>query len=545
MIDKNEIFRKWELVRRFLDFPRLNPPIILTEEEAISRGLADEIAAISIATNEIFVNGKNLEERVGKEHLPRILAHEALHYKEFPFNLRNYIRLIGYADLVTRNLRHAEIIENLYADLYVNTRAYRKGDHGMVKLYRRLSANNDSELWQLYMATYENMIGCQGMIIPQPKEEIRIKSKKLSDIVNSSIGRASRWPSSIKEFAKVVQEYLKKEEQQIKQEKKQGKGGGSYSTNQTASSISKGLIDRHKAKDFIPYDPKKTPKDIIKKEIKKQVKGLAEELGPKEFKRVVAGTGLGSYFQANVWLYEELASAYTLFFPQVPNRKSGDIKESPKRWTLGDPLSKLDYWYSYQVCPIIVPNVTTYQWEYKCGESYGNGEDKPDLLIVLDSSFSMPNPRTDLSFPVLTAMIAAHSALAYGSNVAVINFSTGYESCDFTNQTKEIDEKLVKYLGGGTDIPGDEMVRITSNRVYPIHTMIISDTDIHNLNNEIDNLERTLENSIAGGSVFLCCQPSAKTKKLEEIGYKVQFARDFDDLGNMTLEKAKELYEVA
>ena len=255
MTDTDEILKEFELVRRFLNFPRLNPPVILTQEEALRRGMADEIAAISMASHEILLNEKNLEQRVGKKHRPRIICHEARHYKEFPYSLRNYIRLVAYADLATNNLRHAEIIENLYADLYVNTKQFRDGDHGMVDLYRQLSKDNNSELWQLYMSTYENMIGCQGMIIPGPKEEIKIKAKKLSDIVNKSIGRASTWPDSIKKFASVVKDYIKQEEVLKKQQKKD-KGNGAPQT-QPVPDITKGLIDRHKAKDFLPYNPQK------------------------------------------------------------------------------------------------------------------------------------------------------------------------------------------------------------------------------------------------------------------------------------------------
>jgi hypothetical protein len=546
MIGLNNSLRKWEIIRRKLGFPRLNPPRMLSGREAKEFGMEDEIAAIRLDDRTIFVNEKNLEQRVGRKHLPRVIKHEVMHYLACPRGLRNYVRMVGHADLVVRNLRLAKIIQNLYADLCINTQAYREGDKGMVDLYRKLSRGNEnSEAWQIYMATYENMIGCQGMIIPQPKEEIRVKAKKLADIVNGAIGQSNKWPDSIKKFARIVEEYLRNDDQKRKEAQKQkGQGQGQPQTApQNAPDVTKGLISSHEAKDFVPYDPKKTSKKEISKKIEGELKGLSQELGPKEFKRVISGLGLETSYQANIWLYRELASNYTLFFPQVPNHRSGEFKHSPKKWGTEDPISRLDYNYSYRRSPVIIPNVTAWQWEYLNGENFSNGEDKPDLLIVIDSSGSMPDPRKDMSFPVLTAVIAADSALAYGSSVAVINFSTYYKSCDFTNQSREIDELIVKYQNGGTDIPGEEMVRITSNHVYPIHTMIISDAGIHNLNPELANLELVRRNSAAGGSIFLCCAPSVEAKQLEEIGYDVSFARDFNDLGHMTLDKAKELYE--
>ncbi len=575
MTGLNDFSQLWKRIRDFWDKPRLNPPKFLDEEEAKTKGMQDEIAAIRMDNNEILVNTKNLEERAGKEHTPRIVSHEVGHYKYCPYNLKNFVRLVGHADLATKNLSRAKLIANLYMDLMVNTKEYEKGDHRMVDLYRNLSrGNEDSEVWQLYISTYENMISCQGEIIPEPKEEIKIKSKKLSDIVKEAMGQSNKWPDSVKKFADVVKDYLKKEENQRKEMQNQQKqsdqnpdDGGSglsqpqqkkdYSdskqqskdskkkqTNQKIPDIRKGLISEHKAQDFIPYDKKKAPKEIVDKYVEKELKGLSEDLGQDEFKRVVRGLGLGSTKQANVWLYNEFATSYTIFLPQISSNRAGEYKESLKKWNIEEGAEKLDYNYSFRQSPILIPNVTTYKWNHKDGENFEKSQGKPDLLIVLDSSTSMPDPNEKLSFPVISSMVAAHSALSYGNKVSVINFSINYKYCNFTNKTKEIDSLLVHYFKEGTEIPGDVMARITSNHNYPIHTMIISDTEIQNLNDETYNLEKVLKNSKAGGSILLACNPSDYTKQLEEIGYKVYFARDFDELGNLAIERSRELYAI-
>jgi len=543
MIGLHKELEKWEKIRRAINFPRLRAPIILRGKEAREYGMEDEIAALRLGDNTILVNADNLEKKVGKEHYARIIRHEIMHYLACPKGLRNYVRMVGNADIVVKNLRLAGIIQNLYADICINTQAAREGDRkGMVELYRKLSKGNElSEAWQIYMATYENMIGCQGMIIPQPKEEIRVKAKKLADIVNDAVGQSSKWPSSIREFAKIIEEYLRRDDQKRKEMEKQAQGKGQPAP-QNAPDVTKGLISNHKAQDYIPYDSK-APKKDVKKYIEGQLKGLSNDLGPKEFKRVISGLNLNTSHQANIWLYRELATNYTLFLPQVPNHRSGEFKHSPKKWGLDDPASRLDYNYSYRRSPIIIPNITAYQWEYLNGESFSSSQDRPDLLIIIDSSGSMPDPGIDISFPVLTAVIAADSALAHGNAVAVINFSTYFESCGFTYQSQDIDDLLVKYQNGGTSIPGEEMVRLTSGKPYPIHTIIISDAGIGNLKAELDNLEQARRNSEAGASLFLCCQPNKEAKKLKEIGYDVSFARDFNDLGNLTLDKAREIYD--
>jgi len=627
MIDTKKFPKVWEKVRRFWNYPRLNSPDLLNEEEAAAVGMSDEIAAIDMGNNRIKINKKNLEDRLGEEFAPAVTNHEVGHYKFMPYNLRNLVRMVGYADKVMRNIKQAKLVENQYADLCVNTKTYQKGDHSVVDLYKKMSEGNNSELWQLYMTTYENMIGCQGLIIPRAEEEIRTKAKKLADVVGSAMDKPSDWPDSITSFAKTIKDYMRKEEEARKQANNSKSGNsnqdqdnspengdgqpdnspaqtndqpgeeqgdnpdgngqsgpgdipdGSGNANdqqpappkpidtpkpdkppkddpvsqpeynpkpdipkQDPPDITKGLIDNHDAKDFLPFDPDKTPDDVMSKKIESELDGLGKELGEDEFKRVVSGLGIGSRAQANKWLYKELSKEYTLFLPNLPTTNSGDFKETPVKWTLEDSFEELDMIYTLRQSPIVIPNATTYKWKKSNGESYGLSKSTPDLLIVLDSSISMPDPNDDLSFPVISAIVAAQTALSYGNKVAVINFSSDYKSCEFTNQSYVIDDLLMLYQNGGTTIPGDEMVRITSKHPYPIHTIIISDTDIQNLDEEIDNLEMTLKNSKAGGSIFLACKPDDKTKQIEDLGYDVHIAADFTDLGDLTIAKSKELY---
>ena len=82
-----------------------------------------------------------------------------------------------------------------------------------------------------------------------------------------------------------------------------------------------------------------------------------------------------------------------------------------------------------------------------------------------------------------------------------------------------------------------------SKNKYPSHLLIISDTEIYNLKPEIINLEYALKKGKAGGTIFLDCKPSHNTKMLSEIGFDVQFTRNFSDLADLSLKKTKGLYE--
>ena len=139
-------------------------------------------------------------------------------------------------------------------------------------------------------------------------------------------------------------------------------------------------------------------------------------------------------------------------------------------------------------------------------------------------------------------MVAARTALENGNKVACLNFSSDYAACDFTNQSKEIDEHLVLYLGEGTNIPGQKLVDMTAKTSYPVYTLIITDAEIGNLDTEINNLEQARKQSSAGASILLAGNPTENAKRLKAIGYTVQFAKDTYDLGNLTLETSRTLY---
>jgi hypothetical protein len=82
----------------------------------------------------------------------------------------------------------------------------------------------------------------------------------------------------------------------------------------------------------------------------------------------------------------------------------------------------------------------------------------PHLLIVIDTSGSMDDPKTRKSFAVLGAYCAARSYHIHGSSIGVINFSG--ESF-YLPYTRELDDALgavSAYQGGGT-VADVEMIR--------------------------------------------------------------------------------------
>ena len=383
-------------------------------------------------------------------------------------------------------------------------------------------------------------------------EEPKIHAKKLADIVSASFDGSGDPPKSLSEFSRMIMQHISQSEHpdDTIEEDASGADDGdnpignkepataniepSYAVKITLNKVEVKEADHH---DHVPAD---RPVAQAPKELEKNVEGESKRIDERNFEKMIEGLSGGNHEEKCLWLYRDMAKEYSLFMPMVSG-KDRDYPISPRKWTTSEPPSELDLALSYSKSPILIPNVTTYRWEYE-GRGKDRGNIKPDLLLVIDSSRSMPDPKEELSFPVLSAMIAARSALSLGNKVSVINFSKGYTRLGSSNQTMDIDREIMRYHGDVTEIPGDEMIRTVKKNNYPIHTMIISDSQIQNLYDELDTLRKVYKESESGGTLLLCCEPTDKSRDLDDIGYRVLFARDFDELGRLTIDRSKELY---
>ena len=83
---------------------------------------------------------------------------------------------------------------------------------------------------------------------------------------------------------------------------------------------------------------------------------------------------------------------------------------------------------------IKIPNLTK-KWKRKEGEVTSDFEDVPDSVIVIDNSGSMPDPRGDVSVPILGATAISNAYLDNNSRVAVYNFGGQDYLLNFTKDT--------------------------------------------------------------------------------------------------------------
>jgi hypothetical protein len=559
--------KTWEQVTDFWGSVNLDEPDVIVDKDRAKKEMGDEIAFIDMQTKQIKVNYPNMSQKIGSDKLKPIEEHEVGHHKFCPYDLKTNLKLLNEADIILRNLEQAKYAENLFSDILTNTHIIKKGDKSIIGVYQKMSQqNSNSELWNLYMKTCEGLWQLpQKTLAAQPTEKVNCDAKKLEDIIKDVIYKPEDWPKGMRDFTNIIKDYLKKEMgsgangtgcqgsaagsgpaqpgQQGKQPQQGSPQGASGNTQQQKSDAqSRGLIDEHSPKDFAPVHGKNDKAGEA--ELERKLKGLANDTGknPQRYKRIVAGSGLGSQKSALKWFYRDLASAFDVEMPEAASNSASEVPETYIDWDVHDEDKNLDIPYSLSQHGAIIPGHTTYQNKYKKGVSGQRDAVCPDLVICIDSSGSMPDPCTTLSPAVLSAMVAARKALSMDRSVAVINFSSSYEVLDFTRKKEDVDETLVKFLNGGTDIPGAELLKLVQKNKRPKHIIVISDTEIYNLNSQKTYLKQAIDSAKMGGSIFLINPAAGSSKALEKMGYDVHKVTDPNDLVGLTLKKTKSIY---
>jgi len=107
--------------------------------------------------------------------------------------------------------------------------------------------------------------------------------------------------------------------------------------------------------------------------------------------------------------------------------------------------------------------------------------------VIIDSSGSMVDPRTHLSYAVLGGGCAADTYLRHDAEVAVYNFSDalagGREYLPFARSRSLIYKVLCRYFGGGTALDLDEVTGVAEASEADI--FLITDMQITNLDQTI------------------------------------------------------------
>ncbi|MBM3199469.1 VWA domain-containing protein [Candidatus Woesearchaeota archaeon] len=482
-------------------------------------------------------------------------------------------------------------LSNIFEDIVDNNYIVEHGDEkGMPDnkdkicfLYDRFKQRRESDpemkkaprkSWDVYMRVYEKLWNLDGRWVDKKKfsEDQERAAERIHSLVKDNMYDCRNWEKRVYRFTQIIAPFVKED----------GKGGKDLQIFESESSGDAKRLKQmlkqlqgmkgKKGKSSKKDDKKdgqgqdKDKKDLekkmkqLEKEIEEKVKGLANKLGKdnkniiQEYKELMVGSGiLDSEEKANKWLYRDLAENYSVKFRPMHTVAGKAHPFTPKRWNPSDPPQSLDLQYTLQTAGRAVPGVTTSKWRYRETFGFKEGDRPPDLYIILDSSGSMTNPNQSIAPAVLAAMAAAHSAKNVGVKVAVKNFSGEDQSTkgrdtttlDETEDIDAIDEVILTYKGGGTVLPQEDMLEWVKNPSEPKQFLLITDTGFHNFDSAFPYLKAVMDLNEKNRGAIFCIGSGYKdyVKKLEDIGCEVFYVNSQDDLFDLVIGKAKEVYE--
>ncbi|HJX60565.1 MAG TPA: hypothetical protein VJ462_04700 [Thermodesulfobacteriota bacterium] len=463
----------WPKLKKKHLYPEIPVPKVgEVTPSAAEEGEQGEAVGLEMKQKQITLNSTFLSrtsEKMTEEGvIEALLDHGITHYTFCPWDFHTHLMLYAEAKKVMGDKELAKQVANYFIDVTADTYCVKKRFTDIPELHRVLKkgevekviASLYEKIWGIDLGVLDSKTGKKG------HEEIVRRLARIPYLDRS------RWPESMKKFARSLKPLLL--EEQKEQEAMGGKGDSNPQGDHDLDSYSYEEIDQG-LRDF-------AKKTMALPEFKDIVEDFSEELKEAGYGMEGGmGRGRGAAIDADILFYMKLAESYSIPLRKVPLEKKGYLHpHSHSPWEVGSPFQDMDIWTSFGK---IMPGITQI-WKKREGKGRGKIEGTPDCLIAIDSSGSMINPRKNLSYAVLGAACAANAYLRNDSKVGVYNFSDapmgGKDILNFTDHREDIYRVLCKYFGGGTALDLEDLVPLIHGRKN-LDLFIITDMKITNL----------------------------------------------------------------
>lgn len=493
-----------------------------TTVEAAREGLGGSFAMIRLLDQSVVVDMQSVGQLGLQDYAVEILAHEIGHHVLAPGSATDQFRLLARIRRALPTLeRHAAMVANLYTDLYINDRLQRQARLRMDHVYRRLEAGRDdgarSKVWSLYVRIYENLWQL-------PKGDLGGADCTTGMDTDAWLGArlirvyAKDWMDGAGRFATLLLPYLVEsieDEQEFRRmfdtrdaaEGCEPAGGQQIEPGELEDAVHPVNDARISGLDDAPDQPPAAAP-------------IASEAGqtrePYEYGEILKAAGVKlSDEEIAVRYYRERALPHLISFPKVPAPASAELQlEGLEPWQVGDVLDSVDWLQSVIQSPRVIPGLTTVQRSYGVEAARPEKPALIDLDLYVDSSGSMPNPRTQTSYLALAGAIIALSALRAGSGVQVTLWSGKGQSMStggFVRDDRAVLGILTGFYGGATCFPIHQLREtFRQPRQRRTHILMISDDGITTMfdkdekgNSGWDVAARALAAGGAGGTMAL------------------------------------------
>ncbi len=391
--------------------------------------------------------------------LEALLDHGISHYTCCPWDLSTHLRFYARAKEILGEGDLARKATDLFMDIVADTHAVKERQSSLPLLYKSGVRTGLEELiCSLYQRIWGVDLGC-------PRE-------------NETVGRLAtipyldkrRWMASLGRFIRGIRPLLEEADSTIPDEHtRMGKHGfQQYAPEEIEQALREFALEAESPEQFADVlEDLQTELEVVNQDVNEGM-----------------GHGAGSPVDANRLYYMKLAENYALPLRKKDMKGSGHLHpHSHRPWEVCQPFQDLDPWCSFGK---YLPGITQI-WERREGQIYGKKEKTPNCLVIIDSSGSMVDPRTHLSYAVLGGGCAADAYLRHDAEVAVYNFSDalagGREYLSFTRSRSLIYKVLCRYFGGGTALDLDEVTGVAEASEADI--FLITDMQITNLDQTI------------------------------------------------------------
>ncbi len=558
-------------------FTQLEPPRwCLTEADEKKHALSGSFAMIRLKDHAVVVSLRLVRHHRLDGFAREILAHEIGHHVLAPADLTDNGRLMARVRAGLPGKEHlAGFIANLYTDLLINDRLQRTAGLDMSGVYRALGEKTADPLWTLYMRIYEILWGLPSGTLAAKEIDAKLSGDAH---LGARLVRvyAREWLDGAGRFAALCLPYILEDDGKgtvailspILDAQRAGEGDAAPDG---LAEIDPGEADGAIHPSLDPaLNPEsgegegdETAEDADTNESTPRPGGR-ETIGgkkndyrtPVEYADLMKSLGVTIGEDAVIGrYYRERARPHLVPFPvRRMDRAADPIPEGEEHWDIGSPLGRIDWLGTVSRSPIVVPGVTTVQQVF--GRTPGDDpEPQPvDLYLGIDCSGSMPNPRYQLSFPVLAGTIMALSALRAGAQVMVAlsgepgEFS---ETEGFTRNEDDLLKVLTGYLGTGFAFGIGRLKETFLSGSAPIerktHILIITDSDIFSMlgrSSGWDIAEEALQKAGGGGTYVLhrVNTERGEVARMEKQGWNVYGLTEWESLVRFAREFSRKRY---
>jgi hypothetical protein len=403
-----------------------------------------------------------------------ISLHEVSHYVIIPYDgLINAKLLKAAMKHVIRD--YAPIIVNLFADLIIDTKLYKKYPEliywELKKTYEHIQANYKNKLSQFtkfLFRTYEHILNVE-LLENHADSTIINLAERVANIVLKKFEDDTLWEKKVDKIANILKDLI--------------------SNTFTVKKSGKAIDFPEDILEIMDNPLENKNSDKIKEkdeeELCQKAERFARETPYSEFGAPASQAGLLIDKNPLATWYRGLAK--NLIEIKIFEEKSGGkMPVYPEPWRVGEPIEELDVVQTVLASPIIIPNITTRKWFKEEGLGYLIEKQIPDLLLVIDSSGSMnwnystKNPRGQYHTALIASFAALHYAASRGIKFSVINFSNKPDICEWTKNYHDAERILLKYQGGGTQLPVNAVFKQCEKAEKKVLVLIITDFAIYN-----------------------------------------------------------------